>query len=98
MRRSVRIKSFRARRRLDQPVGRRKHGDGIGPDVFEKVAELGLVVIQNPTHLLLPGYFVRVRVPTPEQTKSLLVPATSLGSDQIGRYVLVFLLGTGDSA
>ena len=28
--RSVRIKSFRARRRLDQPVGRRKHGNGIG--------------------------------------------------------------------
>ena len=46
-------------------------------------------VIQNPTHLLLPGYFVRVRVPTPEQTKSLLVPATAIGSDQIGRYVLV---------
>ncbi|WP_084801709.1 amidohydrolase [Bradyrhizobium sp. Ec3.3] len=31
-----------------------EHGDGIGPDAFEKVAQLGLVVIQNPTHLALP--------------------------------------------
>jgi predicted amidohydrolase YtcJ len=31
-----------------------EHGDGIGPDVFEKVAQLGIVVIQNPTHLALP--------------------------------------------
>jgi predicted amidohydrolase YtcJ len=31
-----------------------EHGDGINPDVFEKVAQLGLIVIQNPTHLALP--------------------------------------------
>jgi predicted amidohydrolase YtcJ len=31
-----------------------EHGDGIGRDVFEKVAQLGLVVIQNPTHLAIP--------------------------------------------
>jgi predicted amidohydrolase YtcJ len=31
-----------------------EHGDGIGRDVFERVAGLGLVVIQNPTHLALP--------------------------------------------
>ena len=31
-----------------------EHGDGIGTDVFEKVAQLGVVVIQNPTHLAIP--------------------------------------------
>jgi predicted amidohydrolase YtcJ len=31
-----------------------EHGDGIGRDVFEKAARLGLVVIQNPTHLAIP--------------------------------------------
>jgi len=31
-----------------------EHGDGIGRDVFEKTAQLGLVVIQNPTHLAIP--------------------------------------------
>jgi predicted amidohydrolase YtcJ len=31
-----------------------EHGDGIGRDVFERVAQLGLVVTQNPTHLAIP--------------------------------------------
>ncbi|MBO4222474.1 amidohydrolase family protein [Bradyrhizobium neotropicale] len=31
-----------------------EHGDGIGRDAFERVAGLGLVIIQNPTHLALP--------------------------------------------
>ena len=46
-------------------------------------------VIPNPDRVLLPGYFVRVRVPVEEQKNALLVPDTSLGSDQGGRYVLV---------
>jgi predicted amidohydrolase YtcJ len=33
---------------------RLEHGDGIQPDNTEKVAQLGLVVIQNPTHLSVP--------------------------------------------
>jgi RND family efflux transporter MFP subunit len=43
--------------------------------------------LENPTRLLLPGFFVRVRVPL-EQTPELLVPTVALGSDQTGRYVL----------
>ncbi|QQO35968.1 amidohydrolase [Bradyrhizobium diazoefficiens] len=31
-----------------------EHGDGIGPDAFQRVAGLGLAVIQNPTHLAPP--------------------------------------------
>ena len=39
--------------------------------------------------MLLPGYFVRVRVPVDKQQDALLIPDTALGSDQSGRYVLV---------
>jgi RND family efflux transporter MFP subunit len=46
-------------------------------------------VLANADRVLLPGYFVRVRVPFGEEAKALLVPDTALGSDQSGRYVLV---------
>jgi RND family efflux transporter MFP subunit len=47
-------------------------------------------ILQNADHQLLPGYFVRVRVPMPKpQEASLLVPDTALGTDQSGRYLLV---------
>ena len=46
-------------------------------------------VLPNPDRVLLPGYFVRVRVPFDEQENALLVPDVALGSDQAGRYVLV---------
>jgi RND family efflux transporter MFP subunit len=46
-------------------------------------------MIPNPDRVLLPGFFARVRVPLEEQKDALLVPDTSLGSDQGGRYVLV---------
>jgi multidrug efflux pump subunit AcrA (membrane-fusion protein) len=37
---------------------------------------------------MLPGYFVRARVPS-KPRPGLLVPDVALGSDQGGRYVLV---------
>ena len=46
-------------------------------------------VLPNPDRVLLPGYFVRVRVPVDQQPNALLVPDVALGSDQAGRYVLV---------
>jgi len=46
-------------------------------------------VLPNPDRVLLPGYFVRVRVPFEQQKDALLVPDVALGSDQSGRYVLV---------
>ncbi len=45
-------------------------------------------ILQNPNGVLVPGYFVRVRVATDEQN-GMLVPDAALGSDQGGRYVLV---------
>ena len=46
-------------------------------------------VLPNPDRVLLPGYFVRVRVPFDQKHDALLVPDVALGSDQSGRYVLV---------
>jgi RND family efflux transporter MFP subunit len=46
-------------------------------------------VLPNPDRILLPGYYVRVRVPIDQQQNTLLVPDVALGSDQAGRYVLV---------
>jgi RND family efflux transporter MFP subunit len=44
--------------------------------------------LPNADRALLPGYFVRVRVPL-QQRQALLVPDVALGSDQGGRYLLV---------
>jgi RND family efflux transporter MFP subunit len=46
-------------------------------------------VLPNADRVLLPGYYVRVRVPFDQQQNALLVPDVALGSDQAGRYVLV---------
>jgi RND family efflux transporter MFP subunit len=46
-------------------------------------------VVPNPDRVLLPGYFVRIRVPVDKQPDAALVPDIALGSDQGGRYVLV---------
>jgi predicted amidohydrolase YtcJ len=43
-------------------AGRRvriEHGDGIMPDLVARVKELGVVVVQNPTHLALRELFIR---------------------------------------
>src|SRR5215208_4819889 len=44
--------------------------------------------LPNESRLMLPGFFVRIRVPLEEQP-GLLVPSVALASDQAGRYVLV---------
>jgi RND family efflux transporter MFP subunit len=46
-------------------------------------------ILPNTDRVLLPGYYVRVRVPVDQQQAALLVPDVALGSDQAGRYVLV---------
>lgn len=43
----------------------------------------------NPTLVLLPGFFVRVRIPLGAPQDALMVPESALGSDQSGRYLLV---------
>ncbi len=46
-------------------------------------------ILKNADRAMLPGYFVRVRVPFEQQQNALLVPDAALGADQAGRYLLV---------
>jgi RND family efflux transporter MFP subunit len=46
-------------------------------------------IFENADRALLPGNFLRVRVPVERQQIALLVPDVALGSDQGGRYLLV---------
>jgi RND family efflux transporter MFP subunit len=64
--------------------------DYAAPTVNQSTGTLAVRgVIPNPDRVLLPGFFVRVRVPVAQEQSALLVPDTALGSDQSGRYVLV---------
>jgi RND family efflux transporter MFP subunit len=47
-------------------------------------------IMQNPTHALVPGIFVKIRLPMGKVLQSaLMVPDRALQEDQGGRYVLV---------
>lgn len=46
-------------------------------------------VFANPNGSILPGFFVRVRVPLDRRKDALLVPDRALGIDQSGSYLLV---------
>jgi RND family efflux transporter MFP subunit len=64
--------------------------DYAAPTVNQSTGTLAVRgIIPNANRVLLPGYFVRVRVPIDKEQNALLVPDTALGSDQGGRYVLV---------
>ncbi len=64
--------------------------DYVSPQVNQSTGTLAVRgILKNPDRVLLPGYFVRVRVPFDQKTNALLVPDVALGSDQAGRYVLV---------
>ena len=66
------------------------HLDYVSPTLNTSTGTLAVRgVIPNDKRTLLPGYFVRVRVPFDQDKSALLVPDTALGSDQGGRYLLV---------
>jgi RND family efflux transporter MFP subunit len=47
-------------------------------------------IFKNENHALLPGFFVRIRVPLDIQSDvAFLVPDVVIGTDQAGQYVLV---------
>ena len=46
-------------------------------------------VFDNKDHALLPGAFLRVRIPQERDVEALLVPDDALGTDQSGDYLLV---------
>jgi RND family efflux transporter MFP subunit len=60
------------------------------PSVDQSSGTLAVrAVYENAKNALLPGNFVRVRIPLGAPTEAILVPDTALGSDQGGRYLLV---------
>src|SRR6266403_2330697 len=64
--------------------------DYAAPTITQSTGTLAVRgVLPNSDRVLLPGYYVRVRVATDRQEGALLVPEVALGSDQAGRYVLV---------
>jgi RND family efflux transporter MFP subunit len=76
---------------LQNESGYPHHGklDYAAPTVNQSTGTLPVRgILPNERRVLLPGYFVRVRVPL-ERQNALLVPDTALGSDQAGRYLLV---------
>ena len=66
------------------------HLDYVSPTLNSSTGTLAVRgLVPNDKRVLLPGYFVRVRVPFDQDKSALLVPDTALGSDQGGRYLLV---------
>ncbi|MET4292280.1 RND family efflux transporter MFP subunit [Bradyrhizobium sp. LB8.2] len=64
--------------------------DYVAPTINQSTGTLAVRgLVPNDKRVLLPGYFVRVRVPFTQEKDALLVPDTALGSDQGGRYLLV---------
>jgi multidrug efflux pump subunit AcrA (membrane-fusion protein) len=64
--------------------------DYLSPTINQSTGTLAVRgLLPNPDRVLLPGFYVRVRVPFDQQQNALLVPDVALGSDQAGRYVLV---------
>ncbi len=63
----------------------------ISPEVDASTGTLAVrAIFDNPDRVLLPGFFLRIRIPLSGQTaQALLVPDTALGTDQAGRYLLV---------
>jgi RND family efflux transporter MFP subunit len=63
--------------------------DYIAPTVDPSTGTLAArAILENADRILLPGYFVRVRIPS-QPEPALLVSDVAIGSDQAGRYVLV---------
>src|SRR5690606_6705216 len=64
--------------------------DYVSPQVSASTGTLAVrAILKHEKNALLPGYFVRVRVPLGEQPDMLLVPDRAIGSDQSGPYVLI---------
>jgi predicted amidohydrolase YtcJ len=79
-----------------------EHGDGITPDFMPRVRELGLVVVENPTHLALPDLMTKrfgaARAAQLQPLRSLLdagIPI-AIGSDGPNNPYLNIMLAAMD--
>ena len=66
------------------------HMDYVSPQVDTATGALtGRALFDNKDHVLLPGLFVRVRIPIARQDEALLTRDDAIGTSQEGSYVLV---------
>ena len=66
------------------------HMDYVSPQLDASTGTLtGRALFDNKDHALLPGLFVRVRIPIARQEKALLTRDDAIGTSQEGSYVLV---------
>jgi membrane fusion protein, multidrug efflux system len=66
------------------------HMDYVSPQIDTSTGTLtGRALFDNKDHALLPGLFVRVRIPIAHQNKALLTRNDAIGTSQEGSYVLV---------
>jgi RND family efflux transporter MFP subunit len=64
--------------------------DYVAPSITQSTGTLAArAILPNKDQVLMPGYFVRVRIAEEDPQEALLVPDVALGADQGGRYVLV---------
>ncbi len=64
--------------------------DYVAPTLDASTGTLAVrAIFDNTDTVLLPGNFVRVRVPVSPPAPALLVPKAAIGADQAGQYVLV---------
>lgn len=64
--------------------------DYIAPQIDPSTGTMEVrAVLENKNLALLPGLFVRVRVPVQRLDKGIYVDDTSVGTSQLGQYVLV---------
>ena len=74
----------------DGGYSRSGHVDYIAPQVNTATGTLDVrAIFENSDIGLLPGYFVRVRVPVQQTEGALWVDATAVSQNQLGEYVLV---------
>ncbi len=66
------------------------HVDYVSPQVNPATGTLEVrALFENPDGRLLPGLFVRVRVPFERTSGALWVDQTAIGQNQLGQYLLV---------
>jgi multidrug efflux system membrane fusion protein len=66
------------------------HMDYVSPQLDASTGTLtGRALFDNKDHTLLPGLFVRVRIPIAREEKALLTRDDAIGTSQEGSYVLV---------
>ncbi|WHO74069.1 efflux RND transporter periplasmic adaptor subunit [Rhizobium sp. BT03] len=71
------------------------HLDYVSPQLDASTGTLQVrALFDNKDHAMLPGLFVRVRVPVGHNDKALLVRDDTIGTNQLGSYLLV--LGKDD--